>query len=320
MNLLASITADPAMAFLQPGLDGKSVSPMFSRALQRNVTVVGLRALRHKPGRRCLIEYQFASGETLIGKVRAKGTLTAVFELLTRLWNSGFNDAAPDGIHVAQPIAVIPELRMILLRKEPGRPAADILPGGDGMAVARRLAHVAHKLHTSPVIPTKTHTTADELNLLDERLQQASQIHPQWDRRIDAVRAACRQLASTLPVSTPAPIHRDFHPGQVLIQANRFCLLDLDLFSLGDPALDIGNFIAHLSELGLREQDRAEFFSDREEGLVNRYVELNPAISREAIQVYKSLTLARHIFISTQFPDRRKATERILSWCERKLY
>jgi hypothetical protein len=320
MNFLASITADPAMAFLQPGLDGQSVSPTFSRALQRNVTVVALRALRHKPGRRCLIEYQLVNGEMLIGKVRAKATPTAVFDILTRLWNSGFNDAAPDGIHVAQPLAVIPELRMILLRKEHGRLAADILPGSDGMAVARRLADVAHKLHTSPVMPTKTHTVGDELNLLDQRLTQASQIHPQWGRRIDAVRAGCHQLASTLRISTPVPVHRDFHPGQVLVEVNQYCLLDLDLFSIGDPALDIGNFIAHLSELGLREHDRVEFFSDREEALVNRYVELNSAISREAIQVYKSLTLARHIFISTQFPDRRKATERLLSWCERKLY
>jgi aminoglycoside phosphotransferase (APT) family kinase protein len=92
------------------------------------------------------------------------------------------------------------------------------------------------------------------------------------------------------------------------------------LFSLGDPALDIGNFIAHLSELGLREHHRAEFFSDREEALVNRYVELNPGISAGAIKTYRTLTLARHIFISTQFPERRHATERLLAWCERELY
>jgi hypothetical protein len=320
MNTFASLVADPAMAFLQPGLDAKSVSPIFSRALGRDVIVVALGPLRHKPGRRCLIEYQLASGETFIGKVRVKGTPTAVFDILTRLWNSNFNDAAPDGIRVAQPLAIVPELRMILLRHEPGRLAADVLPENGGVALAARVAEVAHKLHACSISPAKTHTLDNELDLLDQRLAHASQVHPQWRPRIEAVRAGCHQLASTVRVAIPAPIHRDFHPGQVLVELNRCCLLDLDLFSLGDPALDIGNFIAHLCESGLREHGCAEFFSDREEALVNRYVELNPGISREAIQVYRSLTLARHIFISTQYPERRHTTERLLAWCERNLY
>jgi hypothetical protein len=320
MNLLASIAGDPAMAFLQPGLDAKSATPLLGHALGCGITVTALHAIRHKPGRRCLIEYELAGGDVFVGKVRAKGTPTAVFDLLTRLWHCGFNDGAPDGIRVAQPVALVPELRMMLLRKEPGHPATDLLVGSGGVAVAARLAEVAHKLHNSGLIPIKTHTIGDELDLLDRRLAQASQIHPSWARRIDAIRARCRHLAATLPVSQPTSIHRDFYPAQVLVQANRCCLLDLDLFSLGDPALDLGNFVAHLAELALREHDCADFFSDREQAIVSRYLELNPQVPCEAVQIYRSLTLARHIFISTQFPERGGATERLIGYCERQLY
>lgn len=321
MNLLASLVSDPAMAFLARGLDVNSAAELLGRALGRKVAVTALHVVRHKPGRRSLIEYELASGEKFVGKVRAKGANNTAFDVLQRLWNSGFNDDAPDRIRVPQPFAIIAELKMILLRKEPGQPTTDFLVRKSGLDVAARVADVAHKLHTSRVTPTKTHSIADELKILDERLAHASQLCPEWSQRIAKVRGGCHQLAATLGSVQSTSIHRDFYPAQVLIDgpaARDCCVLDLDSFSLGDAALDIGNFIGHLAELGLREHDSAGSFAEQEEAMVKRYVELAPAVSRERIEVYRLLTLARHIFISTQFPERQHATERLLEYCERK--
>ena len=41
-------------------------------------------------------------------------------------------------------------------------------------------------------------------------------------------------------------VHRDFYHDQVIADGDVCRLVDLDLVAVGDPALDIGNFLAHL--------------------------------------------------------------------------
>jgi hypothetical protein len=40
---------------------------------------------------------------------------------------------------------------------------------------------------------------------------------------------------------------------------------------------------------------------------------------RRAVQVYTTLTLARHIYLSTRLPDRNHLTEKLLRVCETRL-
>jgi hypothetical protein len=53
------------------------------------------------------------------------------------------------------------------------------------------------------------------------------------------------QLAA-LPAVKPSPCHRDFHEGQLLVHHDRCGILDFDTWCNADPALDIGNFLAHI--------------------------------------------------------------------------
>jgi aminoglycoside phosphotransferase (APT) family kinase protein len=46
--------------------------------------------------------------------------------------------------------------------------------------------------------------------------------------------------------ATITGIHGDFHPGQILLRADGVAILDLDEAVLGDPADDLGSFLAHL--------------------------------------------------------------------------
>jgi hypothetical protein len=45
---------------------------------------------------------------------------------------------------------------------------------------------------------------------------------------------------------TPAPVHRDFHLGQLFGDGDRVGVIDWDLVARGDPALDVGNFAVYL--------------------------------------------------------------------------
>ena len=57
-----------------------------------------------------------------------------------------------------------------------------------------------------------------------------------------------RRLAARLTQESPLdrPIHGDFHARQVLLGDGTATILDLDQAVRGDPAADLGNFVAHL--------------------------------------------------------------------------
>ncbi|PSN10215.1 hypothetical protein C7271_26345, partial [filamentous cyanobacterium CCP5] len=122
------------------------------------------------------------------------------------------------------------------------------------------------------------------------------------------------------PIS-PSPdsltlIHRDFYPDQILVDHNRLWLVDLDLGCLGDPALDMGNFIAHMIEQSLRLLGDPAAMQAQAVALQRTYGALADADFSGRIEFYTLLSLVRHLHISDRILDRRPHTEAILSLCE----
>ena len=64
--------------------------------------------------------------------------------------------------------------------------------------------------------------------------------------------ASLQEWAGALPMPKRLrPVHRDFYYSQVLIDGPRLTLIDFDLICLGDAAIDVANFNAHLMFMGL---------------------------------------------------------------------
>jgi thiamine kinase-like enzyme len=61
-----------------------------------------------------------------------------------------------------------------------------------------------------------------------------------------------RRSLATCGDAEQAPSHRDFYDKQVLLANGRATLIDFDTYCMADPALDLGNFLAHL-ELARRQ-------------------------------------------------------------------
>ncbi|MDQ3927776.1 MAG: aminoglycoside phosphotransferase family protein [Chloroflexota bacterium] len=327
------VANDPAMPFLAQALNPTDVLQQFRRHLSTligeggQLDLLGIRAVRHKKGRRCLIEYDVAVERpgrspqvmTLIGKARARGLDKGAYETVRALWQSGFDSEAKDGISVPEPVGVVPKFQMWLHRKVPGVPATKLLVSERGTEIAKRIAEAAHKLHRARVRTSKQHSMADELRILHERLPLVSEIRPEWTGRIQRLLEACDRAGATLPKPRPAGIHRDFYADQVLVDGERLYLLDFDLYCQGDPGLDIGNFLGHVQEQALRTFGDPHALAAVEEALEERFVELSGQQVRRSIHVYTALTLVRHIHISTRFPDRQHITEALLELCEQEL-
>src|SRR5947208_1616977 len=108
------------MPFLAPALDPLLAQNHLAECCKswadcaRTIELRGIRVLRYKPGRRCLIEYELSAPELpaksvmVLGKVRAKGLDKKCFELMQTLWQGEFGPRSADGIRVPQPIRVIP--------------------------------------------------------------------------------------------------------------------------------------------------------------------------------------------------------------------
>lgn len=328
------VTDDAQMPFLKQALEPVVAQTQLANALAHTAGDRGyahlqaIRVLRYKPGRRCLIEYDIALEKpgaactevTLIGKARARGLDKTTYRLSNSLVDAGFGADCEDGIAVPPVAGMIPEFQMWLQYKVPGTVATELLSGPDGITLAGRIAEVAHKLHTTGISPRRRHTMADELRILHDRLAVVAQMQPQWKTRLQWVLDACDRLGTTVPVSVPVVgIHRDFYSDQVLVDGNRLYLVDLDLYCAGDPALDIGNFIGHLTEQGLRTLGDANALIEQEQSLQDRFLQLAGDSLRGRVQAYAVLTLVRHLYISTRFVDRQPYTESLLELCEQRL-
>jgi thiamine kinase-like enzyme len=372
---LSTTALDPKIPFLADTLDQHQAQTQLQTIFPNLRQVTAATLVRHKPGRRALIEYQLDTSNgplTLLGKIRAKGTDWHSYKIQQALWNQGWAANSPDGFSVPEPLGIIPDWNMGLQRKVPGIPATDVLPTDAGTSLASRIAALAHKLHHTPIPTPKTHTLTDELRILHDRLPLVADQHPQLRSRLTTLLQNCDTLttsqqthlcthAPTHPRSnvpkhqhTNAPthqrthvpthprthvpthhppytlIHRDFYPDQILVDKNRLWLVDLDLCCQGDPALDIGNFIAHITEQSLRQMGDPSAMDDREaalrEAFIRAWVSSQAADStfdadhfRIAIEHYTVLSLVRHIHISTRIPSRHSFTETLLALCETRL-
>jgi aminoglycoside phosphotransferase (APT) family kinase protein len=142
---------------------------------------------------------------------------------------------------------------------------------------------------------------------------------PGWTARLERLAEACARAAAGLEAGVSALIHRDFYPDQVMIAGDRLHLLDLDLCAVGDPALDVGNFVGHLVEQALRQHGDAGALDEPAAALVDRFAARAGRAAAAAVEVYATLTLARHAWLSTQLPDRQGTTPMLLDLCERRL-
>ena len=329
MTLSSSSVTDPKLPFLRDALNPRQVQQALMHHLPQvaeSFHVVAAHLVRHKLGRRCLIEYELAPIEgmaahpwRLLGKIRAKGTDYKSYQLQQILWQQGFDADSADRISVPEPVGLIPEWQMWLQRKVPGVQATELLPTDAGLALAARVAQVATKLHQAPADPKREHTIAAELQILQDRLPRVLEVHPHWQPRIEQVLIRCDRVAAQTPEPSQCGIHRDFYADQILVDGDRLYLVDLDLYCQGSPALDIGNFMAHITEQSLRTLGQPDALGDREIALREAFLQQAGEAFRPAVEAYTVLTLVRHIFISTQIAERRPYTEPLLDFCETRL-
>lgn len=249
--------------------------PMFSKsgvAKLQDVTIAKI--FKYKPRRRCVIGYHLTGrchhsrktfGEDVIGKVFRDGRGQRLYTLQAQLWHHGFGPDSPDGIHVPQPLAYEPKMRMLVQQQVAGQTLDALAEVVDIAPYIPRSAMGLAKLHDSRLDVNlaqytdealRPYTLTNELTQLETYAANLANYRPD-DAKLGRRLLVALQLRSTaLPaVETAVPIHRDFYYSQILFTKDDLHLIDFDLLALGDPAIDVANFTAHLHLLGLAVHD-----------------------------------------------------------------
>lgn len=132
------------------------------------------------------------------------------------------------------------------------------------------------------------HTAHDEIALLEKFVKVPCQLAPEL---ADELMSTLEHVKRSLGESADAPLalsHRDFHEKQFLIGETTSHLIDFDTLTMANPALDAGNFLAHIHlaelETGLNFSHlKGVFLDGYRAGANERPVEFIDAYIRSAL-------------------------------------
>jgi aminoglycoside phosphotransferase (APT) family kinase protein len=254
-----------------------------------------VRCLRYRPERRYVAQLRVADDTRALLKSYTRKAYVRGKHNAHAFHSNGL-------LQIARPLGCSDTRRLIAYEWLPGRLLMEICvtPEFDRAAVVRAGTALAalHAQETDGLnVWTREAEAADVLSLASE----LGFLCPKLAHRADELgRRLAAQLAGA-PVMR-SPIHGDFSANQVVVNHNAVAILDLDWACYGDPADDVGNFIAQMDGLALRGEvspDRVELVRD---ALLEGYAHGDNRPPPERTRVYTAVK----VFRRARFPFRTR--------------
>jgi hypothetical protein len=300
MRALQACITDPALSGLPAALDPEAMSPKLGSLLggdPRAWKVAGLEVVKHKPGRRCALAYS----------LRGPGGLRQVFAKTfkndrgaTILCNMfSFHRALDqEEVLVPTPLGYLADVRMLVTEYLDGRLLATQLYDGRSDNAARRMARAVAALHGCDVVCARRWRPAKEMRNTTEWIAGLSGRSPRSSARARELLDTLQGQAESLPSKIRRPIHRDFYPEQLSDVDGVTALLDLDDSRAGDPALDLGNFVAHLELRSMQFPGIAAACRRARRVFLDQYLRLRPVVDDPTplaarVRFYEATSLLR---------------------------
>lgn len=176
--------------------------------------------------------------------MRGEQEATRTFNLMQQLWENGFAEQAADGIHIAEPLLAHETWGIVLMREIHGHKMRNLLERHQDPGILRVAARALAKLHRCAVQPPASIAVRQLMRpVICTHLAAA---YPDLATKIRYINAHSPAVAATFDPVRPAPVHGDFHLGQLFHKGNRVWLLDVGGIKSGDPAIDVANLIVLL--------------------------------------------------------------------------
>ena len=219
-----------------------------------------LSALAYKPERRFVAQLLAPTGERAVLRLYTEPGFEAARTAARAFRSHG-------SLRVASWLGRSVRHRALLLEWLPGRTAYEMTRRGadqQGAAALEAAGSALAVLHAQPGVGLPVRGRAEVSNSLGRAAAAVAEVCPDLSRSVHRLADRLAARLSEFPEVGRA-IHGDFHPQQVLIDGARASILDLDRAALGDPAADLGLFLAHL--------ERDELHGQVAEGAVDTFGE-----------------------------------------------
>jgi len=228
----------------------------FGLAAPGDVVDLRLAVGKYVPGQRCgyryLVRWRGPDGEVeraFYGKAYRAGLGRDAFAILRQLAAS---DAVARGsLRIPMPYAWDSERDIVWQEMLPGRSFSKDARALDLAAVAAPVAEALAAFHTAPLDLGPGLGLVTELAALAVSSRKIERAYSSLAQRVRALRETLEHKAAILPPVPPTPVHGSFKSSHIFDAGGRIAFIDFDGAGIGDPAYDVGRFLAHLAVAGL---------------------------------------------------------------------
>jgi ABC-type multidrug transport system fused ATPase/permease subunit len=325
--VLHAFPLDPALPGLVPATDPAELLELLGPRLTSAVPGLLLQGCRIEPVRygrdSAVLRYELAwriqsnlrgLKQVMYGKVYADQRGRLVGPAVTALRQDRPNGSGPSlPFQVPRFQAYLPDVGLALLEAAVGSPLLpDLIRARWGVAAGptngiptveeavAACARIAAALHRSSIPVGAPRTLAGETDDVRTAVDALATMAP-------ALAASLHRNLATVggsALDAPGPVgvaHGDFHPSQVLFDGPTTRLVDFDTVCLAEPALDLGQFTAHLAVAVRTAQDAAGGTPDGAEDLgsafLREYLRHSPGSDPDVlfprVAAYRTVALAR---------------------------
>jgi hypothetical protein len=251
------VASDPGIPTIQAVLGPASMAQYLRRVLPErcaSVTHIRIRILkRHR--NRCTFEVDWPMGNaprSVIAKVYGSDRAD-VHHAMQTIWRDGFGaDAA---FSIPEPLAYVPELRLLLLEKVSGPRAKQVLQTdreSDWIDAVERSAQWLARYHVSGPHLGPAYGVADVLDSVVEWSQSFDAAEYVLADRATRLREYVQSAAGALAPTRPCAGHGHYSCGQVLIADGRTVAIDWDGYDVADPCRDVACFIVDCKRVAFK--------------------------------------------------------------------
>jgi tRNA A-37 threonylcarbamoyl transferase component Bud32 len=227
-------------------------------AKHQSIADLTVQPMRRRPGSRHVFSYKLLVTDQRTGKhnvvelvgkqdtARAVGKAAKEFEAMRLLWSAGFGE--DNRFRIPQPLHHFEDLRLIIQEKAHGAKMRVFLGDGDDTSLnhARMAGLWLAKLHKTRVACPAICTYENEKASLEMFVAALATDQPQLESELRHYAAVAAQRFDGFHRARATHVHGDFHPDHIYVGNGFVTVIDFERFGIGDPARDLGSFVAHM--------------------------------------------------------------------------
>ena len=224
----------------------------------QSIADMTIHPMRRRPGSRHVFSYKLLVGDhrtgkqtfvELVGKrdtTQAAGKGAKEFEAMRLLWGAGFGQ--DNRFRIPQPLHHFEDLQLIIQEKARGTKLRTFLGDGSDTSFSHnRMAGLwLTKLHNMKVARSRICEYENEKASLRTFVEALRADQPQLECVLQDYATTIEQRFHSFRGADATHVHGDFHPDHIYVGNGFITVIDFERFCIGDPARDLGSFIAHM--------------------------------------------------------------------------